>query len=68
MSFTYRNHDVRVYQQEHRDYPPWVAMATRTVGRKVRMWNVEGQTMEEAAEKARRRIDSTPNIAEPIDF
>lgn len=57
MSFDYRDWSVKVYRQGHRDYPPWVATAQIKVDGKIRMFNVEGQTMDQAAEKIKARID-----------
>lgn len=57
MSFIHRGHSVKVYRQHHPFYPPWVATASREAGGKVFMFNVEGQSMEDAATRARKRIE-----------
>ena len=57
MSFQYMGYTVRVYQQHHKDYPPWVATVQVELGGKVRMFNVEGQSADDAAERARKQID-----------
>lgn len=56
-SFIHRDYTVRVYRQNHPDYPPWVATATRKAGGKVFMFNVEGRTMQEAADTAKTQIE-----------
>lgn len=57
MSFEHRGWAVKVYRQSHNDYPPWVATAQQKIGNVVQMFNVEGQTAEEAAAKMRKRIE-----------
>ena len=58
MTFIHNGWTVRVYQQRHPAYPPWVATATKTVDDKQRLFNVEGQTAEETAERAKKRIET----------
>jgi len=52
----YKNCEIKVHRQLHKQYPPWVAIIYSR-GNTVRMWNTEGSTMEETLEKAKKLID-----------
>ena len=58
MSKQINNYVVRVYEQRHPQFPPWVATATRTEPGKVYMFNVEGHSPEDVEAKARKKIET----------
>ena len=47
---------ISVGRQNHKDYPPFVALARKCEGKVIRMVNAEGNTPEEATEKVKRKI------------
>lgn len=49
---------VTVYRQQHRDYPPWVAMVKQETPSKAYMRNFEGNTEGEARGRAEAWLKS----------
>lgn len=52
---------IKVYRQHHKDYPPWVATVRYENATKIYITNFEGQTEQEARNKAERYVRENPD-------